>query len=58
MKWKLCGRIFKTRPELVEAIQLTWDEISQEHSYLQRLCDSMPRRLNTVIAADGGITRY
>ena len=44
--------------ELELAIKKAWREMSRDTEYLQRLCDSMPRRLAAVEEAGGAPTRY
>lgn len=58
MKSRLSGKVFTTREELVQAVQLAWDTVAEERTVLHRLCDSMPRRLNEVIRKEGDMTRY
>jgi hypothetical protein len=42
--------------QLFEACQEAWDKLDIE--YLRRLVDSMPARIEAVIAAKGGMTKY
>lgn len=58
MKKKLKGGNYTTAAGLTEAVVKAWDELSQEHTFLAGLTNSMPRRLNAVIAAEGGPTKY
>jgi hypothetical protein len=42
--------------QLFEACQEAWDQLDIE--YLRRLVDCMPARIEAVIAAKGGLTKY
>ena len=46
----------RNRQELKDVLQRVWDEI--EPHVCQNLVDSMPRRLQAIIAAKGGPTKY
>lgn len=48
----------RTRNELIDTVRSVYEEIAQESDFLQTLCDSMPRRLNAVLAAEGGPSGY
>ena len=50
------GKRFKTKTELWNAPQEDWNSIRLET--LIALVDSMPGRLNAVIKANGGPTKY
>lgn len=56
VKRKLAGNRFRTKGELWTAIQAAWNSIPLDT--LISLVDSMPRRLNAVIKAKGGPTKY
>jgi hypothetical protein len=56
-KLKLRGN-FSSPLELTAAVLEIWNEIGQNRAYLQGLCNSMPRRLSAVIAAEGAPTDY
>ena len=56
VKKKLAGKRFKTKTELWNATQEAWNSIRLET--LIALVDSMPGRLNQVIKANGGPTKY
>lgn len=56
VKRKLAGNRFKTKAELWTAIDTAWNSIRL--GTLISLVDSMPRRLNAVIKAKGGPTKY
>lgn len=45
-----------TLDELTRVVQTSWEDIPQ--TYVQRLIGSMPRRIQAVIRARGGPTRY
>ena len=42
--------------ELTQALQYHWNAIPAH--FIRRLCDSMPRRLQACVRAQGGHTRY
>ena len=46
----------RTKEELIEALQEEWKKLNME--VVNKLCDSMPRRLQAVIDARGGTTKY
>lgn len=46
----------KDKEEMIRIIQQVWDQVSQEQ--LQKLISSMPARMNAVIEAKGGSTRW
>lgn len=60
--WDLIGRKIRDGPTLPDlmsvenAVMREWSNMSQE--FVDRLIDSMPRRIGAVIAAKGGHTRY
>ena len=59
--WYKVDRMAKERScnttlELFEAVEAAWKAVPL--SYLQNLIDSMPRRIEAVIKAKGGHTRY
>ena len=43
---------------LWEIIQETWDAMVVDLEFWEHLCDSMPNRMNSVLAMNGGHTRY
>jgi len=45
-----------TQDQLWDAIQKVWVEMDNE--FLTRLIESMPQRINDVISAKGGYTRW
>ena len=47
---------FQNGKELLEKLKVTWQEIPLP--YLEKLVDSMPQRIEAVIKAKGGATRY
>lgn len=53
---QLAGTKFKTFDELFNVLEQKWNEIPD--SFLESLVESMPRRLNAVIKAHGGPTKY
>lgn len=58
MKRKLRTRIYRDVKSLRRAVLEAYEEVSRDSQFLSRLSCSMPRRLNAVIAAEGGPTRY
>lgn len=58
MKKKLKGRILKSDAEITSAVIAAWEEVGREKAFLRSLTGSMPRRINSVIAASGGPTKY
>ncbi|TFK63776.1 hypothetical protein BDN72DRAFT_733519, partial [Pluteus cervinus] len=61
--WEYLDRRVRTRQtpptnlmELWDALVEEWGNIEQD--YIDRLFDSMPRRIAAVIAAKGGYTKY
>ena len=58
VKRKLGSSIYSSVPELTDAVVQAWDEVGEERESLQGLTSSMPRRLNAVMAAQGGPTLY
>jgi len=46
----------RTKEALIEALQEEWKKLKME--VVNKLCDSMPRRLQAVIDARGGTTKY
>ena len=53
---KLAGKRFNSRDEVWEAAQEAWNLIPAEQ--LMKLVEAMPRRLETVIKANGGPIKY
>ena len=58
VKTSLKGRNFRTKPQLEAAFREKYEELGQRRDILQKLCDSQFRRINAVLAADGGPTKY
>ena len=58
IKIMLSGKFYRTPELLTVAVLRAWDEVGQDRAFLQGLTASMPRRLDAVILADGGPTRY
>lgn len=58
LKRRLQARVHRptTLRELEMALQEEWESIPQE--YIARVIRSMPRRLNEIVRARGGVTRY
>ena len=53
---KICNQNFNNLDELYNEIQRIWFSIP--HDFIKSLIDSMTRRLNALIAARGGTTKY
>ena len=58
MKKALRGRAFTTAPSLVEAVIQEYDRLNSDKEFLAGLTSSMPRRINAVLEAEGGPTKY
>lgn len=58
MKRELRGGVYRTRPELIRAVEEAWMKVGRDREFLQRLTSSMPRRLAAVEEEMGGPTRY
>ena len=56
VKRKLAGKRFRSHDEVWEATLEAWNSITAEQ--LMKLIESMPRRLESVIKANGGPTKY
>ena len=56
VKQKLAGKRFRSHDEVWEATLEAWNSISA--AQLMKLVESMPRRLESVIKANGGPTKY
>ncbi len=50
------GETEEAMEALIAAAQASWQRISQD--VLNKLCDSMPHRVQAVIDADGWYTKY
>ena len=57
MKNMLKKKDVSSVPKLTEAIRQLWIE-DLKPDYLKKLSDSMPKRLEMVIAAKGDMTKY
>ncbi|KAJ8974562.1 hypothetical protein NQ317_007333 [Molorchus minor] len=44
--------------ELWKVIQNAWEELREDQNYSQNLIESMPRRLDAVLEANGDMTKY
>ena len=51
-------RTYNSKEALLEAIKSAWNQITSNHSTRQNLVDSMIRRLQAVVRAKGGWTKY
>ena len=56
MKRKLHGRRFKNAQELFEGAKNEWCKVEKQN--LEKLVESMPRRIQACIKARGGATKY
>ena len=52
----MSGGSDKVKAKLVEILPENWESV--ESSFLQKLVESMPRRVEAVIAAEGWYTKY
>ena len=57
MKRRLNDSIFSTKEALTDAVLEQWSRVGGE-GLEQQLISSMPRRMNAVLAAEGGATKY
>ena len=44
--------------QLLALVQQKWEALRNDENYLQNLIESMPKRLQAVINAEGGWTQY
>jgi len=58
MKLILQERDFSSAEELRLGVREAWQQVARDRDYLRALSQSMPRRLNAVVEAEGGPTRY
>jgi len=58
MKRVLRERVFSSADSLRVAVREAWELTARDTEFLRGLTQSMPRRLNAVVEADGGPTRY
>ncbi len=58
MKHQLQDNQFTNIPDLENAIKILWIQRMEDSEYLKALVESMPRRLQAVIDADGNATKY
>ena len=58
MKKNLRGKIFHNAPSLQAAVLEEYGRVGRDTRFLQNLTASMLRRLDAVIEAAGGPTRY
>jgi transposase len=56
MKKKLLSQVFKNKSELINKLNEIWNNLPRE--LVKTLIDSIPRRCEAVIRANGGNTRY
>lgn len=56
IKYEMRGKIFDSTDDLWEEVNHQWTQIPNE--FIHRLYASMPTRINAVIEAQGGITKY
>ena len=57
MKRRLNDSIFSTKEALTDAVLEQWSRVGRE-GLVQQLVSSIPRRMNAVLAAEGGATKY
>ena len=53
---QIVGVNFKNIEELLERIRVEWNSIPID--FIEKLVESMPRRIKALIKAKGGATRY
>ena len=53
---ELVGQVFANRDRLWDAVQAAFQKITP--AQINNLCDSMPRRIASLLAAKGWYTRY
>jgi len=58
MKLILRERDFSSPEDLRRGVREAWQQVARDRDYLRALTQSMPRRLNAVVEAEGGPTRY
>jgi len=51
-------QIFRNRDDLYQAVLDEWEIIAEDVAYARNLVESVPRRLQAVAAAHGGVTKY
>ena len=62
--WRGLNRIIRNMPtcsnlsELAKTITKAWKQLAKDTAFLDSLTDSMPRRVEAVIQADGDVTKY
>lgn len=56
IKYQLRGRVFADEEELWAEVQVQWNNIPQE--FIDTLYNSLPNRMEAVLEADGGHTKY
>ena len=62
--WSRLGRIISKMPtcsnlnQLAKQITKAWKKLGRDREYLTSLTDSMPRRVEAVIEANGDVTKY
>ena len=47
-----------SREQLKRRIMQAWAALGEREDVLKNLCDSMPRRIEALVAAEGGNTKY
>jgi len=58
MKRVLRERVFNSIGSLRAAVREAWEATARDSQFLRALTQSMPRRLNAVVEADGRPTRF
>ena len=62
--WRGLNRIIRNMPtcsnltELAKTITKAWKQLAKDTAFLNALTDSMPRRVEAVIQANGDVTKY
>ena len=62
--WRGLNRIIRNMPtcsnldQLAKQISKAWKKLAKDTAFLNSLTDSMPRRVEAVIQANGDVTKY
>ena len=51
-------KTYNSKDALLEAVKSAWNQVTSNHSMRQHLVDSMTRRLQAVVKAQGGRKKY
>jgi len=56
IKFEIRGKIFENQDDLWEEVQYHWNQASLD--FINKLYDTLPARIETVLEAEGGVTKY